>query len=436
MKRLMLIVLDGWGISDKREGNAIKAASTPNIDRLRRSGSYTTLKASGSAVGLPPGFIGNSETGHLHIGSGRLTEQPQLRIDNAIKSGEFFQNPILKMAMQNERVHFMGLISDAGVHSHYRHLNALTTMVTGDYFVHCFLDGRDTPPESAARYLKELPKVSSIIGRFYAMDRDKRWARTKKAFNHLRAGKVTKKSWQKVLEEAYSKGITDEFMNPFFFEDGSQIKDGDTVVFFNFRADRARQLTQMFIEKANVDFVCMTEYSNKFPVPVAFKPHYLKNTLGEVLSVNGLKQLRVAETEKYAHVTYFFNGEKEKPFAGESRTLAASPKVATYDKTPKMSIAKLVKAVKQKQANYDFILVNLLNADMLGHTGKFKPTIKGCEAVDKALGQLIKAFDGLVVVTADHGNAEKMLSKTGDAITSHSTNLVPFFHTWEEGKAS
>ncbi|MBC7333275.1 MAG: 2,3-bisphosphoglycerate-independent phosphoglycerate mutase [Actinobacteria bacterium] len=461
-----LIILDGWGVSNQKEGNAIYLANTPNMDSYTRIYPNTTLEASGEAVGLPEGQMGNSEVGHLNIGAGRIVYQEFTRISKAIKSGEFFENKVLLEAVNNVKknrtsLHIMGLVSDGGVHSHLDHAKALVDLAlkndVKDFFVHAFLDGRDVPPRSAIPYLEDLEdylkargigEISTISGRYYAMDRDNRWDRTKKCYDALVYRKGERfNSPREVLEESYSKGIDDEFVVPSIlntrYEEKARVKTGDSVIFFNFRPDRARQLTRAFIsedftefdrgtEPPEVYFVCMTQYDKRFEAPVAFPPHKIVNTLGEVISNSGMRQLRIAETEKYAHVTFFFNGGVEKPFEGEDRILVPSPKVATYNLKPEMSAYEVTERVIEKidENIYDVIILNYANPDMVGHTGFLDAAIKAIEVVDSCVGVVIRkllSVGGLGIITADHGNAELMKIPGSDkVVTSHSTSPVPF----------
>lgn len=464
---LMLVILDGWGIREERSGNAVAAASLPNYRELLRCYPHTRLDASGEAVGLPAGQQGNSEVGHLNMGAGRIVYQELTRISRAVADGSFFHNLVLKQAMEVGRqpghaLHLLGLVSDGGVHSHLDHLIALLDMA-GQYgvekiFVHAFLDGRDVPPACAATYLEALERkfqetgrgaLASIMGRYYAMDRDKRWERTARAYAALVAGKGRPASNSLAgLEAAYAAGETDEFVQPTVIvgpdgEPVGKVRPGDAVIFFNFRADRARQLTLAFVEKdfsqfdrpggfQDVYFACLTQYDVTIPAPVAFAPQAIKNTLGEVLANYGYQQLRIAETEKYAHVTFFFNGGVEEPYPGEDRVLIPSPKVATYDLQPEMSAFEVTETVVAKIIGdaYDVIILNFANPDMVGHTGNEAATIQALEAVDACLGRISEAVlarGGVLLVTGDHGNAEQMVDlETGEPHTAHTTNPVPF----------
>ncbi len=465
-KPICLIILDGWGLSDEIEGNAIKLAKTPNMDNYYKIYPNTRLNASGEAVGLPEGQMGNSEVGHLNIGAGRIVYQDFTRINEEIKSGSFFKNEVLIKAIENAKnnnsgFHLMGLVSDGGVHSHIRHLKALIDLA-GNYgiknlFVHAFLDGRDVPPRSAIPYLndvdnylkrKNIGQIATVSGRYYSMDRDNRWDRVKKSYDALvyRKGKEFKTAAE-VVEASYSNNIDDEFVIPSIVknedEERARIGSRDSVIFFNFRPDRARQLTRAFISKdfdkfdrgkkpPEVYFVCMTQYDKTFNAVIAYPPEEIKNTLGEVISDNNLKQLRIAETEKYAHVTFFFSGGVEKPFKGEDRILIPSPRVATYDLKPEMSAFEVTDTVidKIKSGRYDVIILNYANPDMVGHTGHIDAAVKAVEAVDKCVGRVVEELNrngGLALITADHGNAEEMVDPIDErVITAHSVSPVPF----------
>jgi len=465
-KPICLIILDGWGLSDCRDGNAIYLADTPNMDRYYKIYPNTKLNASGEAVGLPAGQMGNSEVGHLNIGAGRVVLQEFTRISKSIKRGDFFKNRILLEAINNVKknkssLHLMGLVSDGGVHSHIGHLKALVDLATNngvsDLYIHAFLDGRDVPPRSAVPYLEEVDRylskkrvgeIATVSGRYYAMDRDNRWDRTKRSYDALvyRVGEKYRTA-VRLVEKSYENGIDDEFVIPALVdvksEDNAKIKQKDSLIFFNFRPDRARQLTRAFVsskfDKFNrgknnpvVYFVCMTQYDKKFDTHIVYPPKKIKNTLGEVLAANGLRQLRIAETEKYAHVTFFFNGGVEKPNKGEDRILIPSPKVKTYDLRPEMSIYEVTSDASEKisEGVYDVIVLNYANPDMVGHTGFLNAAIKAVEAVDKCLGKVVRALGevgGLALITADHGNVEEMLCpETNKPVTAHSTSMVPF----------
>jgi 2,3-bisphosphoglycerate-independent phosphoglycerate mutase len=463
---ILLLVMDGFGINEKKEGNAIALAKKPNLDRLFSDYPHTFIGASGLDVGLPEGQMGNSEVGHLNFGAGRIVYQEITRIDKAIKDGSFFENHVLlgainKVKENNSALHLMGLVSDGGVHSSLNHLYALLKLARdkGDkeLYVQAFMDGRDTSPYAGRDYIRELlgkfkeygiGSLSTIVGRYYAMDRDKRWERVEKAYRAMVYGEGKLSSDPvSAVEESYKEEVTDEFIKPIVVsQDGNplsgRIKDNDVGIFFNFRADRARELSYVLSEKDFKEFnkgnslaihlVNMTQYDEKLKTPVAFPPNKLKNILSEVLSKKGLKQLRIAETEKYAHVTFFFNGGEETPFEGEDRILVHSPKVPTYDLKPEMSAFevtdKIVQAVESKK--YDLILLNYANPDMVGHTGILKAAIKAIEAVDTCVGRVVdavKKVNGIAMVTADHGNAEMMVDfNNGEPFTAHTTDLVPF----------
>jgi len=468
-KHIVLVVLDGWGYSENPHHNAIYSANTPTWDRLWSECPHALIDGSGKSVGLPQDQMGNSEVGHLNLGAGRVVFQEFTRIENAIEDGEFYKNPALTAAVDKARqagkaVHILGLLSPGGVHSHELQIQAMVRLAAErglqDIHLHAFLDGRDTPPQSAAEsllgmesLLNELGagRISSIIGRYYAMDRDKRWDRVRTAYELISDGiaEYSSPSPRAALEQAYARGETDEFVKATtIHEDGAapaRINDGDVVIFMNFRADRARQLTQAFVDPAfdgferrrNIqlgDFVCLTEYKKGFPVSIAFPPQPLKNVLGAYLADHGLRQLRIAETEKYAHVTFFFNGGEEQPFKGEDRILVDSPQVATYDLKPEMHAPeltdKLVTAINSRQ--YDVIICNFANPDMVGHTGKFDAAVKAIEAVDQCLARVvdaIKSSGSELIITADHGNAEQMVDPQSDQPhTAHTSNLVPFVY--------
>jgi 2,3-bisphosphoglycerate-independent phosphoglycerate mutase len=461
-KKAMLIILDGWGVRNTKNGNAIKLADTPNFDRLWKENPHTTLHASEQYVGLPKGFIGNSEVGHTHLGGGRVIPQELLKINRSIKDGSFSRNKVIISAMENAQkngkaLHLMGLVSDGGVHSHIEHLYALMKMAkrhkVRKVYIHCFLDGRDTPPKSGIKYLKELEKrcirwdigsIATITGRFYAMDRDNRWNREHKAYDAMVNGKGRiYRSAMDAIKDAYRRGETDEFVRPSIvlsphMKAKHHVNTHDSIIFFNFREDRAREITRTFVQGKfrkfrrskiiDLHFVCLTQYDKAIKAPVAFPPEIPKDILGEVASKHRLRQFRIAETEKYAHVTYFFNGGKEGPFPKEERLLIPSPKVTTYDKTPAMSAPKIAKEVIKRldKKTYDLIILNFANADMVGHTGDIDATIKAVQAADYQLGRVAKAArknDYELIITADHGNAEQM---NGRYRTSHTTNKVPF----------
>ncbi|MEF3168820.1 MAG: 2,3-bisphosphoglycerate-independent phosphoglycerate mutase [Deltaproteobacteria bacterium] len=464
----MLVIMDGWGWREETEGSAIRLARTPFLDRIQKDYPFTLLKASGESVGLPEGQMGNSEVGHLNLGAGRIVYQELTRIDKAIRDGTFQENSVLRKAMESvlgsgRSLHLLGLVSDGGVHSQLGHLFALLRLARDlgveNVYLHAFLDGRDTLPTSGVRYLAQVQdemnrlkcgKIASILGRYYAMDRDKRWDRVQIAYEALVRGEgIREQDPIRAVENAYERGETDEFVKPVVMvgESGDvlpRIHDGDAVIFFNFRADRARQLTRAFTEPAFsrfetgkrpglATFVTMTQYDETFDLPVAFPPQRLEKILGEVVSLAGLGQFRIAETEKYAHVTYFFNGGEETPFPGEDRLLVPSPRdVPTYDLKPEMSAFQVADAlVKRIETAQDaLIVVNFANGDMVGHTGVLKAAIAACEAVDTCVGRVVEAWrkrGGAALVTADHGNAEVMIAPDGGPATAHTTNPVPLY---------
>ncbi len=443
----VLLILDGYGEGPICPGNAVCRADTPTLHAIFKDNPHCLLTASGIDVGLPEGQFGNSEVGHTNLGAGRIVYQDLSRIDCAIKDGSFFENPALKSAMSKDRVHIMGLTSDGGVHTVMRHIEALIDMAKREgakLFVHAFTDGRDTAPASGLSCLRQIAEratIASVSGRYYAMDRDSRWDRIEAAYRAL-TEPGTGGDPVAYLEDCYKEGVTDEFVPPKAFSPEGYIKDGDGVIFFNFRPDRARQLTRAFLdpefshfkrEKRSLTYVCMTRYDDVFEpwVQVAFPPHELKNTLGEWISHLGLRQLRCAETEKYAHVTFFFNGGREKPFEGEKRILVPSPKVATYDLAPQMSALEVADRVVRTLALglVDIVIVNLANPDMVGHTGVMDAVLTALRVVDIAADRIVSAAikaGGFAVVTADHGNAESMLLPDGTPQTAHSANKVPF----------
>lgn len=469
---VVLIIMDGWGLASDENSNAVALASTPQIDTLYRKFPATRLACSGEAVGLPENQMGNSEVGHLNLGAGRIVLQDMLRISKAIEDGTFFQNEALqgvlqKVREQNSALHLLGLLSDGGVHSYLTHLYALLRLAKKagltKVYVQAILDGRDTPPRSAGEYLQRLEremaalqigKVASIAGRYYSMDRDRRWPRTEKAYRAYVYGEGYRAGDSlTALAEAYTRGETDEFVAPtVILNDMEQptalINNGDGLIFFNFRADRARQLSRAFVHNDFQEFergaspsfphfVSFTEYEHSLPVPVAFSSGYPAATLGEVLSRAGRRQLRVAETEKYAHVTYFFNGGREDPYPGEERILVPSPRVSTYDLQPEMSAREVTEKVLWALENeqYDLIVLNYANADMLGHTGKLGVAIKAVETVDKEVGRMVARVlekGGTALVTADHGNAEKMM-ENGTPYTAHTSNDTPFILVSKHG---
>jgi len=463
---VMLIIRDGWGINpggwDKRKenGDATLLASTPFHDKLYRDYPRSKLSASGVDVGLPEAQMGNSEVGHLNLGAGRIVYQDLTRINKAIQGGELTRNRVLEesfAAARGHRLHLLGLVSDGGVHSHYSHMIALANAAHAsgvkEILVHAFTDGRDTSPTGGAGFLKtckkELEKsgakIVTVVGRYFAMDRDRRWDRTKKAWDAivLGRGEFCESSPSAAVERQYSLGKTDEFMPPliFAYANEQRVRDGDSVFFFNFRADRARQLSQAFLLKdfagfdrevwPQVHFVSLTQYDVRFPAPFIFPQQELLKILAEVVSAAGKKQLRIAETEKYAHVTYFFNGGIEKPFPGEDRKLISSPKVATYDLEPEMSAFGVTDEVLALMANYDLLILNFANPDMVGHTGVVQAGVKAAETVDECMARIISKLlelGGKALVTADHGNCEQMRNSDGSPNTAHTTNLVHFVY--------
>jgi len=462
---LILTILDGWGFSPAVEGNAIAAARKPSYDKLIAEFPHTVIHTSGPHVGLPEGQMGNSEVGHLNMGAGRIIQMDVTRIDAMIASGEFFRNPVLLAAMHHargRRLHLLGLCSDGGVHSQLTHLYALLRMAKQEgvthVFVHAFMDGRDTPPESGAEYLRQIEhqmrtigvgRIATVCGRYYAMDRDKRWERIERAFNAMVLGNSEKATDPvEAVKRSYEKDVTDEFIEPVTIVDDrgdpiGLIRDEDSVIFFNFRADRARETTRALTDgklerpsrtlaPKNLNYATMTQYDKTFTLPYVLPPEHPNNILANVFAALNWKNLRVAETEKYAHVTYFFNGGNEKPYPGEERELVPSPKVATYDLKPEMSAPGItdviVKAIEG--GSFDVIVMNFANADMVGHSGKMEPTVRAVETVDACLGriyQVLRAHNGAWVITADHGNAETMIDPvTHGPHTYHTTNPVPF----------
>ena len=470
VKPCILIILDGWGINPSNNGNAVAQANLPYLTKLKETFPNTQLICSGESVGLPDGIMGNSEVGHLNIGAGRIVYQDLLRIDKAIQDKSFFKNKSLTNAVtiakeKKANLHIMGLVSDGGVHSQLTHLLALLELAKqkkyNKVFVHAILDGRDTPPDSGVGYITQLQKaiqdlgigcIASICGRFYAMDRDTRWDRTEKAYQlYTQAQGLQEQDPVTAVNNAYARGETDEFVQPIILHPEGIISDNDCVIFFNFRADRARQITRALTETKFdgfqravcpriANFVCMTMYDEHFTLPLAFPPQHLDGLLGEVISKQGLSQLRIAETEKYAHVTYFFNGGEEKPFPGEDRCLIPSPReVETYDQKPEMSATPVGDEVVSRiqSGRYDFIVLNFANMDMVGHTGIIPAAIKACETVDQNVQKVVTAIQaagGTALITADHGNAEKMLDDNGQPHTAHTVNPVPFIIVNEERK--
>jgi 2,3-bisphosphoglycerate-independent phosphoglycerate mutase len=462
-----LIIMDGFGINTRQEWNAVYAANTPNIDRYWNEYPHVAIGSSGLDVGLPEGQMGNSEVGHLNIGAGRIVYQEFTRISKAIEEGDFFRNKALLTAVDSvkkhgSKLHLMGLVSDGGVHSHMEHLYALVELAKSrgleQVYIHCFMDGRDVPPSSGKSYIEmlekklqeyEFGKIATVSGRYYAMDRDRRWDRTQKAYDAmvLGSGKFAS-SAVAAMEQSYTEGVTDEFVIPtVVLEDGkpaATIGRNDSIIFFNFRPDRTRQITRAFIEEDfsefsrslgyfPVCFVSMTQYDASYTnIHVAFEPQSLDNTFGEYISKLGKKQLRIAETEKYAHVTFFFNGGVERPNENEDRVLIPSPKIATYDLKPSMSAIEVTDEVERRIASgeYDVIILNYANCDMVGHTGIMEAAVEAVETVDKCVGRVVEAIrsrGGKVIITADHGNAEQMLDyETGQPHTAHTSNPVPF----------
>ncbi|MBR2477210.1 MAG: 2,3-bisphosphoglycerate-independent phosphoglycerate mutase [Clostridia bacterium] len=465
---IVLAILDGYGKSDLEKGNAVLAAKTPNLDKLTAENPATIIHASGMDVGLPDGQMGNSEVGHTNIGAGRIVYQELTRITKSISDGDFFNNAAFNEACENckkngSALHIMGLLSDGGVHSHNEHMYALVKLAKDKgldkVYIHCFLDGRDVSPTSGVDFAKALVnkireigagEIATVMGRYYAMDRDNRWERVVKAYDAMVKGEGEYcDSAVTAIETSYNKDVTDEFVVPTVItKDGTptgKISNGDSVIFYNFRPDRAREITRTLVdpdfsgfdrEMLDLYFVCMTQYDASMPnVNVAFKPESLENTFGEYISGLGMKQLRIAETEKYAHVTFFFNGGVEKTYEGEDRILVASPKVATYDMQPEMSAyevtEKLLEALDTDK--YDVVILNYANCDMVGHTGVMEAAVAAVEAVDTCVGKIadkVASMGGVMLITADHGNAEQMLDpETGDVFTAHSTNVVPLIIT-------
>ena len=458
-----LIIMDGLGLEGPSAGNAVVNAPTPNLDRIFRDFPGCRLSASGLDVGLPEGQMGNSEVGHTNMGAGRVVFQDLPHISRDIESGEFFKNPAYLEAMSNCRewgsaLHLMGLLSDGGVHSHITHLFALLKMAKEQglekVYVHCFLDGRDVPPSSGKSYVEQLQakiqklgvgQIATVMGRYYAMDRDKRWDRVQKAYDAIACGEGTfEADAAEAVQKSYDAGVTDEFVVPVVCVKNAQVRDNDSIIFFNFRPDRAREISRCFVDEdftdiqrrtgfLSVDFVCTTEYDATLPnVTVAYPHQKLVNTFGEYISKLGLTQLRIAETEKYAHVTFFFNGGVEEVFPGEDRCLIPSPKVATYDLQPEMSAYQVTEeAVKRIESGaYDVVILNFANCDMVGHTGVYDAACKAVSTVDECVNRVVEAtskMGGVSLITADHGNAERMSDANGEPFTAHTTNLVPFY---------
>ena len=469
-KLAALIILDGFAIRDEVKGNAVKLAKTPNFDRYWNEYPHNQLTASGEAVGLPEGQMGNSEVGHLNIGAGRIVYQSLTRVNLAIREGDFFQieaflQTIHKAKTDQKALHLFGLLSDGGVHSHISHLFALLELAKANdlenVYVHAFLDGRDVGPKTAAEYIRQteekmqelgVGKFATVSGRYYSMDRDHRWDRVKKTYDAMVHGKgPTYQHPLDVVYDSYEHGVFDEFVEPSVIMDENEdpvglIEDNDSIIFFNFRPDRAIQITKTFTDAdfrdfergenvpQDIDFVTFTNYSNDINSAVAFGPTDLKNTVGEVLSDNGLNQLRIAETEKYPHVTYFMSGGRHEEFPGEKRILIDSPKVATYDLQPEMSAYEVTDALLQEleEGNQQAIILNFANPDMVGHSGMLEPTIQAIEAVDECLGKIVDKIlelGGRAIITADHGNSDEVMTLEGDPMTAHTTNPVPVIVT-------
>ena len=458
-----LIIMDGFGLGPKYPGNAVENTPKPHLENIFKECPGCRLSASGLDVGLPEGQMGNSEVGHTNIGAGRVVFQDLPHISRDIDSGEFFKNPAYLEAMEHCRewgtaLHLMGLLSDGGVHSHITHLFALVKMAKEQglekVYVHCFLDGRDVPPSSGKSYVEQLQakldelgtgRIATVMGRYYAMDRDKRWDRVQRAYDAIALGEgIFEEDPAAAVQKSYDSGVTDEFMEPVVCAKGAQVRDNDSIIFYNFRPDRAREITRCFVDEdfqdverkkgfVPVDFVCTTEYDATMPnVTVAYPRQKLENIFGEYISKLGLTQLRIAETEKYAHVTFFFNGGVETVFPGEDRVLIASPKVATYDLQPEMSAYQVTEeAVKRIESGaYDVIILNFANCDMVGHTGVYEAACRAVTAVDECVGRVVEAtsrMGGVSLITADHGNAEQMADEDGEPFTAHTTNLVPFY---------
>lgn len=460
MKPVMLIILDGFGVGKDYEGNAVTLAKKPVMDELFQKYPHTTIRASEHWVGLPDGQMGNSEVGHLNIGAGRVMFQDLTRITLAIQDGSFYQNEeflkaVKKCKENSSALHLIGLVSEGGVHSHMLHLMGLLHLAKQQglhkVYVHAITDGRDVAPDAALKDIEKLEKqmaeigvgkIATVVGRYYAMDRDRRWDREELAYDAFVLGRGDHaRSATDAVQASYQKGIMDEFILPAVIGEQRYIQDGDSVIFFNFRPDRARQIVRALVDPAfegfvrkavrNIYLVTMTQYDKTIPYThVAYEETIPKNTLGEVLAEHGLRQLRIAETEKYAHVTFFFNGGREEPFPGEDRILIPSPKVATYDLKPEMSAIEVCDAVVEqiKEKTYDCIILNFANTDMVGHTGSIPAAVKAVETVDAQLGKIVKALDqvgGAAIITADHGNCEVMLADDGKPVTSHTTNIVP-----------
>ena len=467
-KLTMLMILDGFGMNEKAEGNAVKIAQIPELTEIFTKNPNTMIHTSGLAVGLPEGQMGNSEVGHTNIGAGRIIYQDLAKITKSIEDGDFFSKPEFVKAIENckannSKLHIMGLLSDGGVHSHNRHLYGLLELAKRkdfeDVYVHCFMDGRDTPPASGEGYLikledklkeKGVGQIASLSGRFYAMDRDKRWERVNQAYDALVNGVgETATDAVAAIEESYQKEVFDEFVKPTVIvnksgEPVAKIEDGDSVIFFNFRPDRAREITRCLVDKEfdgfetkkmNLYFVCMTPYDETMPnVEVAFRKEEIRNTFGEYISKKGLKQLRIAETEKYAHVTFFFNGGEEKQYEGEDRILVPSPKVETYDLKPEMSVYEVTDNFLSEVENFDVTIMNLANGDMVGHTGVYEAAKKAVEDMDICITKIynkVEELNGILIIIADHGNCDMMWDENKLPVTSHTTNPVPCIITKE-----
>jgi 2,3-bisphosphoglycerate-independent phosphoglycerate mutase len=434
------VILDGWGCAPPGPGNAVELADTPVFDRLWREFPHTTIEASGEAAGLPPGQMGNSEVGHLTMGAGRRLYQDLMRVNKAIEDGSFFDNPVLKEAFaRGGNVHLLGLVSHGGVHSHIDHLKALLRFAPERTWVHAFTDGRDVSPTSAVHDLAELPldRIATVVGRYYAMDRDERWDRTDLAANAVLQGvgtDVTAPTLLNAVQQSYDAGVTDEFLQPLVVEGTPRLEPGDVAIFFNFRSDRGRQLSQLLLQR-DVDLVTMTRYAEDIDTPVVFPENDVKDTLAEILSRHGLRQLHVAETEKYPHVTYFFNGGREDEWPGETRIVVPSPRdVPSYDFKPEMSAREVAERFCEAIGDgYAFGVVNFANPDMVGHTGSIPAVIEAIETTDACLGQVVEAVTeagGVALITADHGNSEQMLEPDGvSPHTAHTTNPVPLVVT-------
>ncbi len=464
-----LIIMDGFGINPGAKGNAIEAANTPNLTKIFAENPMTTIGASGMDVGLPDGQMGNSEVGHTNIGAGRVVYQQLTLITKSIMDGSMRQNPVLVKNMKaaidaGKAIHFMGLMGDGGVHSHEEHLFGLLDMAKAmgaeKVYVHAITDGRDTDPKDGMRFLQnvqdkldeiKLGEIATVVGRYYAMDRDSNWDREEKAYAAFVYGEGAKAAnWKECLEQSYAADITDEFVLPCITAEGGRVTEGDTIVFLNFRPDRARQMTRIFTDdqftgferrfgRFPVNYVCMAQYDATMPnCEVAYPPVDLTNVLGEYLAKLGKTQLRIAETEKYAHVTFFFNGGLEAPYEGEDRCVIPSPKVATYDLKPEMSAPEVAdECVKRiESGKYDVIILNFANCDMVGHTGVFEAAVKAVETVDEGVGRVVEAtakMGGISLITADHGNADKMMNEDGTPFTAHTTNIVPFVIVGKDG---